>query len=150
MHKINISAHMQGKKKGKHKPRGSTFSLNLVWLHPCLWCLNSLCSCKLLSCLLEALFLVILYKLHHRHNVSERGSAVHTSCAMEELCITASAQRQINVIPECSTYFLRASSQLPKTTHQLQKCVAFVFSITIFFAFWDLIGYSYKTPQLLL
>lgn len=43
MHKI--SAPVQEMKKDKLKKGGCTFPLTLMWLHPCLWCLNSLCSC---------------------------------------------------------------------------------------------------------
>lgn len=150
----DLSTYAREKIKDKHKQRERTFPLTVMWLHPYLWYLNSLCSCKFLSCLLGPQFLVILYKLHHRRNASERSRAIFVSYGTEEFCITASAQTQINVIPECSTCFLRASSQLPWITHQGQVCFLcvlycyFLFMLT--FAFWDLIGYSCKTPQLLL
>lgn len=69
-----------------------------MWLHPCLHCLNSCCSSTLLCYPLEAYFLV-LYKLHNRCNANERWSTIRVSYSMEELCITASAQTQINAVP---------------------------------------------------
>lgn len=95
-----VLAPMQGKKKDENKQRGSvTFLLTLMWLHPCLRCLNFCCSSELLCYLLETYLLVILYKSYHRCNANGRWSTIHVSYSMEEVCITASAQTKINAIP---------------------------------------------------